>query len=267
MPQAGESWAGYAIRRRLGQGTTGAVYLAQDLARGTWVALKVLRDASGASVEVHEDLRSRFLLESEVALRLRHPDIVEVYHAGAAAGTLWVAMELVPGCSLARYTEPKRLLPHALVVDVITRVAGALAHAHTLGVVHRDIKPSNILVDLPAGIVKLGDFGTAKLADSGHTRTGMMLGTPAYMAPEQLAGADADARGDLYSLGVVMFELLTGHRPHEAASMGDFLRAVAAQPAPDLRQHWPQAPKELAETVTSLLARARLHMDGPSAQR
>ena len=108
------------------------------------------------------------------------------------------------------------------------------------GVVHRDIKPGNVMLDLAAGIVKLTDFGIAGLADMSRTRTGVVLGTPVYMAPEQLAGAGADARSDLYSLGVLLFQLLTGRLPHEHASLGELLRQVAREPAPDVRTLRPE---------------------------
>lgn len=252
MPGPGDTFAGYAIRRALGQGSSGTVFVAQACHDGRWVALKLLHPTAGVAEDDRAELRARFLAESRVAQRLHHPDIVAVHAAGETDGQLWIAMELVPGCSLARYTAARRLLPPPMAVALVARAAAALAHAHAAGIVHRDVKPSNILVDLGSATVKLSDFGIARLDDGAATRTGLMLGTPSYMAPEQLAGAPVDARGDVYALGVVLYELLTGRRPHEAATMGDFLRAVASRPAPDLRTLWPQAPAELA----GLLARA-----------
>jgi eukaryotic-like serine/threonine-protein kinase len=254
MPGPGDTFAGHAIRRLLGQGTSGAVYVAQACHDGRWVALKLLNPPAGTDSEDQADMRTRFLAESRVALRLRHTDIVATHAAGETDGQLWLAMELVPGCSLARYTTARRLLPPTVAVDLAARLAAALAHAHAAGIVHRDVKPSNVLVDLPSETVKLSDFGIARLDDGATTRTGMMLGTPAYMAPEQLAGAPADARGDIYALGVILFELLTGRRPHDGASMGEFLRAVATQAPPDVRVLMPQAPVELAELLAHMLA-------------
>ena len=255
IPGPGQVVGGYVIGRLIAAGATGSVWLAQSLATGGWVALKIFQTATGLDAEDRDDQRRRFSQEADIARRLEHPGIVRVLDAGDEQGQLWLAMEPVPGCSLRRYVSPARLLPPAVTLETLASVARALAHAHAQGVQHRDIKPSNILLDLPTRTVKLTDFGTAKFGDSSRTRTGVMLGTPSYMAPEQLAGAPTDPRADLYAFGVVLFELLTGRLPHEAASMGEFLRAVAADRAPDLRNHWPQAPSELAQLLADLLAK------------
>jgi serine/threonine-protein kinase len=254
MPEPGDRLAHYLLGRRIGQGTSAMVHLAQDTRNGGWVALKMLRAGAGMGREEYRELHARFVQEAQVAQRLHHPDIVAVYGAGESQGTLWLAMEIAPGCGLDRYLAPQRLLPPAVVVDLGGRIAAALAHAHGQGVVHRDIKPSNVIADLARGSVKLGDFGTAHTLDGARTATGVMLGTPAYMAPEQLAGSPGDARADLYSLGVTLYELLTAHRPHEAASMGEFLRQVTTQPAPPLHLHLPGAPPALAASLAALLA-------------
>lgn len=255
-PGPGDEVAGHVIHRTIGSGASATVCLAEHLATGEWVALKLIHQAGELSDDERADLRRRFELESRTARRLNHPGIVRLIDAGDDAGQLWVAMEPVPGCTLLRYTEQARLLPPPVAVDIAQQLAEALGHAHDAGVVHRDLKPSNVLVDLPSGIVKLSDFGIARLDDGARTRTGVMLGTPGYMAPEQLAGTAADARADLYALGVLLFELLTGRRPHESISMGEFLRAVMADLAPDLRQHWPGAPADLAALVAAMLAKA-----------
>ncbi len=280
----GDEFAGYRVGRLLGRGSTGAVWAARD-PRGGWVALKLLALDSGSGVDDWTELRGRFLDEAEVSRRLRHPDIVEVFDAGESDGRLWLAMELARGCSLERYACTALLLPEPVVLDLGVRIARALAHAHALGVVHRDIKPSNLLVNLAVDSLKLIDFGTARLLDRSRTRTGVILGTPAYMAPEQLAGAGADPRSDLYSLGVLLFEMLTGHRPYESESMGGLLRQVASQPVPDLRERRPDLPAGLAaelskllakdpgdrhadgEVLADALARARMHMAGDGTAR
>jgi serine/threonine-protein kinase len=142
-----------------------------------------------------------------------------------------------------------------LTLRIVERIARALAHAHRSGIVHRDVKPQNVRVNLPADAVKLADFGAARSEDATRTRTGVIVGTPAYMAPEQLSGAAADARSDLYALGVLLFELLTGRRPHESASLGELLRQVSAEPAPDVRTLRPDMPPALAGELARLLAK------------
>lgn len=254
--------AGHVIRRQIGAGASATVHLAEHLVTGEWVALKLIHQAGDLSDDERADLRQRFQQEVQTARRLKHPGIVHIVDAGDDAGQLWVAMEPVPGCTLQRYADKARLLPPPVAVDIAWQLAEALAHAHDAGVVHRDLKPSNVLVDLPSGIVKLSDFGIARFDHGARTRTGVMLGTPGYMAPEQLAGAAADARADLYALGVLLFELLTGRRPHETNSMGEFLRAVMADPAPDLRSYWTEAPADLAALLAAMLA--KLPADRPA---
>lgn len=248
-PQVGP----YRLTRLLGRGSMGAVYLAVDARSARAVALKTLRLG-----EAGEDFRAavaRFLAEADAAQRLSHPDIVRVHAAGEDQGTAWLAMELLRGCDLQRYTRATRLLPPRVVVGLVERLARALAHAHAAGVVHRDVKPGNVMLDLPSLALKLTDFGIASLADVQRTRTGVVLGTPQYMAPEQLAGAAADARSDQYSLGVLAFHLLSARLPHDHASLGELLRQVAREPAPDLRSVAPGVGAALAQAVARALCK------------
>jgi len=243
----------------LGHGASGPVYLAQldgPPSGAPQVAIKALAlDPSLAQAE-QASQRQRFLRQAEVLRSLSHPDIIAVLDAGERGGEPWLAMELAPGTDLSRYTRKQRLLPEALVLRIAARVARALAHAHEHGVVHRDLKPANVRIDLGSDRLKLVDFGVARVQDAEVTRTGVTLGTPAYMAPEQLTGEPADARTDTYALGVMLYELLTGRLPFPATNLGELLRAVASgEPAP--LRHWQaHLPVGLETLIGQILQRA-----------
>ncbi len=238
----------------LGQGATGPVYLAQADDRQAAIKLLIIDPALPATEQA--DQRQRFLLQAEVLRGLSHPDIIAVHDAGDRQGQPWIALELAPGTDLSRYTRPQRLLPEPLVLRIGARIARALAHAHERGIVHRDLKPANVRLDVVSGRLKLVDFGVARLQDQAVTRTGVTLGTPAYMAPEQLLGEPADARTDTYALGVMIYELLTGKLPFPATTLGELLRAVAGgEPAP--LRHWrPELPVGLETLLQKILQRA-----------
>src|SRR4051812_19194724 len=249
----------YELRHVIARNDRATIYQATERSTGRLIALKTVRigNASGTDRGLW---RERFLREAEAAARLKHDYIVTV-HAGGVQGegdatTGWLAMEWVHGTDMSRYACANRLLPEAVVVGICQRVALALALAHRNGIVHRDIKPSNVLFDPTTGTVKVTDFGSARVADTAATRSGVMLGTPAYMAPEQLAGADATAQGDLYALGVLLFELLIGRRPFEADSMGDLLARIAHQTPPRVRMLRPELPPLLDDIVARLLAKS-----------
>jgi len=250
--QDGATVAGHRLLRQLGQGTQSRVFLAEHLGSGQVVALKV---ASIGNAEGGSSARRAFLQAAQLAQGLVHPHIVSVLDAGVEGPLAWLRMEAVPGTDLTRYTRSPRLLPEVLVLRVAERVALALAHAHRQGVVHRDLKPANVLVDWPTDTVKLADFGLARTAGAVQTGTGIVLGTPAYMAPEQLAGSLPSAATDLYALGVLLFEMLAGRLPHEGRSMGELLKQVAQQTAPDLSSLRPDLPPALARRVADLVAR------------
>ncbi len=239
----------YVIDKQIGRGAMGAVYLGYDPATGRRLALKTMalaKEFSGADLI---DARSRFLREAEMAGRLDHPDIVRVTDAGELGGLAFIAMELVEGHELSEFAEPGKLLPWQDLVRIMIRVAEALAYAHSRGVTHRDIKPSNIMFDKATDAVKLMDFGVARVADAARTRTGVVLGTPSFMSPEQLGGQTIDGRSDLYSLGVTLFQLLTGRLPHAHDSMSALMRAVAHEPAPHVCDIRPELPRNLGDVV------------------
>lgn len=250
--ESGAMLGGFRIERLIARGATGTLYAAFDAMHPVPLALKTVRlpapDEPGAA-----EARDRFLREAQSAARLRHPDIVQVHGAGEARGLGFIVMELLAGTDLSRYTRPARLLPEPVVLRIGARIAEALAYAHGEGVLHRDVKPANVMVHLPTHQVKLTDFGAAGLADAARTRTGFMLGTPAFMAPEQLAGAAADARSDLYSLGAMLFQLLTGRLPYQGSSMGELLREIASAPPLDLRAVRPDLPPALADVLALAL--------------
>jgi eukaryotic-like serine/threonine-protein kinase len=252
---ASTSYGPYTLVRSLGGGGVGEVYLAVDSTNGANVALKLLPLPRRSDTEAFNEARGRFLVEAYATRKLQHPYIAAVLNAGETNGQAWIAMELAPGSDLTRYARAPRLLPEAMVLRVASRVAAALACAHEAGIVHRDVKASNVIVDWATDSLKLTDFGIARSADSQVTRTGFVPGTPAYQAPEQLAGALPGERGDLYGLGVLMFELLAGQLPFEAPTMGQLLRKVAQEPAPDLRSLQPDVSEPTARFVAGLLAK------------
>ncbi len=254
IPHAlGQVVAGHVLHRLLGSGAHGTVYLASPAGTTRLVALKLLPLPPGAAAAAAEKI---FHETAAAARALHHPDVVAVQGAGVENGLCWLAMDPVPGGELGRYTRPPRLLPESLVLQVCRRLALALAYAHRQGVVHRDVKPANVLVHWPSQTVKLSDFGLARMADSSHTATGMMLGSPAYMAPEQLAGSVPTPRSDLYALGATLYELLVGRLPYASANMGELLRQVAQDAPPDLAAVRPDLPPALALLLRQLLAKA-----------
>lgn len=253
QPEPGRVVAGWRLIRRLGEGAQSQVWLAlrapglaSDLPSAQQsvtppdqptaqpaelAALKLLPLPAGPG---QAEAASAFLAQAAIAGSLEHPGIARVHDAGVEGAVAWLAMEPVAGTDLQRYTQPARLLPAAVVLGLLERVAQALAHAHGRGVFHRDLKPANVIVDWAGDAVKLVDFGIAHAEGGVRTGTGVVPGTPAYMAPELLAGAAPDARSDLYALGVMAFELLSGQRPHEARTLGELLRQVAHEAAPPL---------------------------------
>jgi eukaryotic-like serine/threonine-protein kinase len=251
--QVGQTLGRYRIERQIGKGAMGAVYLATDPKIGRPVAIKTLalsRDFEGPDLI---EARARFFREAELAGRLKHPDIVTIFDADEDQGLAYIAMEFLSGHDLLPYTHARKLLPVPQVLDLVARVAQALAHAHSLGVVHRDIKPANVMIDVATQVVKVTDFGIAQVCDAARTRTGIVMGSPLYMSPEQLSGERLDGRSDLYSLGVMLYQLLTGRLPHESSSMGTLLRQIAQDPAPDVRLIRPELPHALADVVALAL--------------
>ncbi|MBA3589053.1 serine/threonine-protein kinase [Methylibium sp.] len=253
MPDPVRRIGRYLIERDIGRGAMGMVLLARDERNGEAVAIKTMALGREFHGEALDEARERFFREAETAGRLQHPDIVAIRETGEQDGTAFIAMELLGGHDLSVDAQPARLLPVSVVVAIGARVARALAYAHRQGVTHRDIKPANIMVEPASGMVKVTDFGIARIIDSTQTRTGLVLGTPSFMSPEQMAGARTDGRSDLYALGVTLFQLLTGSLPHRADSMAALLHSIGNDTAPDVRTLRPELPQALADIVALAL--------------
>jgi serine/threonine protein kinase len=205
----------YQIVRELGRGAMGVVYEATDPNIGRTVALKTIRvDAVTINAE---ELSRRFKNEARAAGRLNHPNIVTVYDAGEEDGVLYIAMELLEGHTLQALLAERHRLRESEAIDLVRQVCAGLHFAHEKGIVHRDIKPGNVIL-ASNGFVKITDFGVARTGEA-VTLTGQILGTPHYMSPEQVLGKTLDARSDLFSVGVILYEMLTGERPFEAQSV------------------------------------------------
>jgi serine/threonine protein kinase len=210
----------YLVERVLGRGSTGTVYLARDPGLDRRVALKTLALGPADAPE----LRLRFRREAQAAGGLRHPGIVTVYDVGEDAGQPYIAMEYVEGIDLERVIQRREPYSVEWKLDVLRQVCEGLSFAHRHGIVHRDVKPGNIRVT-PAGEVKIMDFGLARLPSSTVTKSGRLLGTIQYMAPEQVEGADVDHRADIFSVGAIAYELVAHRKPFQ----GDSLTAVMFQ--------------------------------------
>jgi eukaryotic-like serine/threonine-protein kinase len=248
---SGTVLGGVSLTRVIGRGATAVVYGGVDVATHGARAVKVWNSAAGSD---DDSARTRFLQEAQTAAALSHSGIVRIFGGGSQAGVAFVVMELLSGSPLARYASPQHRLPEPLVLDIGAQLGEALAYAHRQGVVHRDVKPANVLFDLTTRRAVLTDFGLARAPDAQASRSGVLLGSPVYMAPELLAGQPPDARSDLYALGVLTYELLAGRPPFEAASMGSLLRAVAQLPPPPLGTLRADIAPPAAERLDGLLA-------------
>ncbi len=240
----------YEIMNTLGSGAMGVVYLARDPVIDRIVAVKVL----SPSLVENARQRERFYQEARTAGKLRHPNIVVIFDCGEDQGVPYIVMEYLEGEDLRDLIGGQLEWPLERKLDFIGQVCRGLSHAHQKNVVHRDMKPGNMRV-LPDGTAKIMDFGIARLSDSTQTQTGAILGTVAYMAPEQCQSAPVTAATDIWSVGVVLFELLTGHRPFEADNnIAVIHKIVTDNPAP-LSRYLPGCPAELERIVSRALAK------------
>jgi len=253
----------YRVERILGSGGMASVLLCEDVRLGRRVAVKRLH------VHSPEDTARRFVREARLGAALNHPNLVTVLDSVADAEAVLIVMEYVPGESLDLALRRGPLEPER-VVSIVGDIAAALDHAHSHGVVHRDVKPGNVLLR-DDGSARLVDLGIATAADITRiTRSGVLLGTAAYMAPEQLEGDEAGPASDIYSLAAVAFEAFTGRKARPGRSPLEVAHRIATEPPPDVRDHWPRAPKALAAALKDGMARdpeARPRSAGALADR
>ena len=230
----------------------GAVYLAKDPRINRAVAVKAIPIEKEFEDEELKEARLRFFREAESAGRLTHPNIITVFDAGEDKGLAYIAMEYVPGTPLRDFTDPKRLLAPRRALELAASTAEALDYAHNQGVIHRDIKPANLLYNSKEGSLKISDFGVARITDNNRTKTGIVLGTPMYMSPEQLGAEKLTGLSDLFSLGVTLYELLIGEVPFKAGNIAALMAKITTEdPAPIAGKR-----AGLAPSIDAVLAKA-----------
>ncbi|MBU0621248.1 MAG: serine/threonine protein kinase [Gammaproteobacteria bacterium] len=243
----------YEIIGELGQGAMGVVYKATDPLIDRVVAIKTI--SLNLAQEEREEYEGRFYQEAKAAGRLSHPNIVTIYDVGRTGDIAYIAMEFLHGRELRDILNDGKLLPVDQALDIVSQVAMGLAYAHEHEIVHRDVKPSNIMVS-PDGHVKITDFGIARMASSGvRTQTGMVLGSPKYMSPEQVMGKLADSRSDIFSLGVMLYEVLTGQPPFMGENVNAIMYQTLNAVPPPPSTHNPAVPDMLNFIVAKALAK------------
>ncbi|MDY6945833.1 MAG: serine/threonine-protein kinase [Pseudomonadota bacterium] len=255
-PSSKRTLGRYEIERELGKGAMGIVYLGRDPKINRVVAIKAIPLAEEFEEDDLAEARARFFREAEMAGRLNHPAIVTVYDAGEDNGLAYIAMEYLRGHHLSTNTDVKHLLPPKTVMLLVARVAEALHYAHRQNVVHRDIKPANIMFNPETDELKITDFGIARLTDTSRTKTGIVLGTPSFMSPEQLEGRTLDGRSDQFALGVSLYQLLCGQLPFRADSMPRLMQKIATEPHAPIRMIRPDLPPELESIINRALSKS-----------
>jgi serine/threonine protein kinase len=251
----------YRVLHRIGTGGMGEVYVAEDTRLQRRVAIKRIR----ADLPSDATLRQRLLTEARAAARLDHPNICGIHEVGEDEGGPYIVMPFIEGETLAGRLARGPLSMEA-VLEIGTQLADAVSTAHTQGILHRDLKPANVMVD-PRGQARVMDFGLARMADAlgaepadtrlNLTETGIAIGTTAYMSPEQARGERLDARSDIFSLGVMLYEMVTGHRPFPGASVGEQVTAILTVTPLPLTRARPDAPDDLQRIISKALRKDR----------
>jgi serine/threonine-protein kinase len=244
----------YEVSGELGRGAMGIVYKGVDPTIHRTVAIKTLQ-LSEFEEEEAGDIKERFFREAESAGALNHPNIVSIYDAGEEHDLAYIAMEFLNGVDLVKFTHKGELLPLRDVLNIIAQVADALDYAHSKDVVHRDIKPANIMMLKDTGDVKVTDFGIARITSSSKTKTGIILGTPSYMSPEQVSGRKVDGRSDIFSLGIVLYEMLAGQKPFVSEDMTSLMYQITRETHPPVREINPRIPQIIEQIIDRALAK------------
>ena len=245
----------YEIEKVIGKGAMATVYLGRDPAINRKVAIKTVALAKEFNTEELQDAKLQFRREAESAGRLNHPNIIAIYDAGEDDDVSYLAMEYFDGTSLLENAAPDNLLPAKWVLELAARAAEALDYAHRQNVVHRDVKPANLMYRAATDTLKLTDFGIARLTDSSRTKTGIILGTPSYMSPEQLSAAGVTGQSDLYSLGITIYQLLTGSAPFKADSIPKLMDKILNENHTPLREVRSDLPACLDAIINKALAK------------
>ena len=237
VSQSKPSLGRYEILEELGRGAMGIVYKGRDPKLNRVTAIKTIRFTDDFDEEQAAKIREQFYREAEVVAKLSHPNIVTIYDVGEDLDLSYLAMEYLEGESLETFARKENLLPIRKGIDVTAQVCDALAYAHNHGIVHRDIKPANIMI-LKNGLVKVTDFGIARATASSKTRTGVIKGTPYYMSPEQISGMKVDGRSDIFSLGIVFYQLLTGELPFGGENLAAIMYQITTvEPEPPTKHN------------------------------
>jgi len=252
---SGQRIGRYKIDQPIGRGAMATVYLGHDPKINRRVAIKTIALAEEFGDSELANARAQFLREAESAGRLNHPEIISIYDAGEDESVAYLAMEYFPGKPLSYYAQQTQLLPPRKALEIMARAADALHYAHSQHVVHRDIKPANLLYDIDTDTLKITDFGIARLTDASRTKTGIILGTPSYMSPEQLAGLSVTGQSDLFSLGITLYQLLAGAPPFRADSIPKLMQKIAHERHPPICTLRPELPPAIDDLLDKALAK------------
>ena len=253
MPNLPNKIGKYEIKGLAGKGSMGSVYVGYDPADKREVAVKVCHLPNDSNEERRRRARKAIHNEAHCAWVLRHPNIVQIYDDGEEDGEPYIIMEYIEGGDTLRsYTSRQNLLPVKSILQILYKCAKALDYAHRKGVIHRDVKPTNVMLT-PSGEVKIADFGLAYSASSSITQLMGILGSPRYMSPEQVQEGEVTSKTDLYSLGVVAYELLAGRTPFNGSNVSQLVRQIIKEPAPSIRQLRPDVPPKLEDILQRVM--------------